>query len=57
MMMYIGWSGIFISLAAVLTWFIGRIVTEDAQWGIPWAWIVFGIGFVVTWISIIVSML
>lgn len=52
-----GASGFTAGEKSVLTWFIGRIVTEDARWGIPWVWIVFGIGFAVTWISIIVSML
>ena len=53
----VAWIGIFIMVAAAFTWFIGKAVTEDAGWGTPWAWIVFGIGFAVTWISIIVSAL
>lgn len=48
MMMYIGAA---ICVVACAVWIIGRIVTENAGWGVPWVWVVFGLGLVVIWLS------
>lgn len=47
----IGYIGVAIAIAAVFVWIVGRIVTENAGWGKPWVWIIFGIGNVIMWIS------